>query len=167
MTTAPGTNPKPYLDSRGTLPRRRSRRNISPPFARRAARATLRLAKGCFTFTACLWYLMVPKTSKYPLPARARVYPRLGIAPSFCTYHLHGISPRARARFPPPPPLWWRVYGVLEAASNKTHVRFLRRRIRRRGCVHFAADDIQFAAKERGELARPGVYLTPTVRTPS
>jgi len=30
--------------------------------------------KNCFTFMACLWYLMDSKTSKYSLPACARIY---------------------------------------------------------------------------------------------
>lgn len=49
-------------------------------------------AKGCFTFMACLWYLMDSETSKHPLyTTRARVlYSRLvGIVFSiFCTHYL-------------------------------------------------------------------------------
>lgn len=81
---ARGTKSKPYLAfhefpfllpiypalARGG---RNPPRCTSPPFPVRAVAP----GKGCFTFTACLWYLMGPKTSKHPLPTRARVYPRL------------------------------------------------------------------------------------------
>lgn len=85
MTTL-GAEPKPYLGlSRDLIV-------LKKPSVRFLHPRLLASGKDCFTFTACLRYLMDPKTSKYPLLVRARVYSRLTRVPPFCTYHLQEIS---------------------------------------------------------------------------